>query len=130
MSKTITFNPLAQLIEGVDILANAVKSTLGPKGNNVILQNQYQKPHVTKDGVTVAEAIEVEDPTQNLGVQIVREAAAKTAHLAGDGTTTSVVLAQAIIKEGYKLIQAGVPAIDIKRQLEALVPTITNLIKE
>lgn len=130
MSKTITFNPLAQLIEGVDILANAVKSTLGPKGNNVILQNQYQKPHVTKDGVTVAEAIEVEDPTQNLGVQIVREAAAKTAHLAGDGTTTSVVLAQAIIKEGYKLIQAGVPAIDIKRQLEALVPTITNFIKE
>lgn len=127
--KTIKFNPLAELIEGVDILSNAVKSTLGPKGNNVILQNQYQKPHVTKDGVTVAESIEVEDPTQNLGVQIVREAAAKTSALAGDGTTTATVLAQAIIKEGYKLIQAGVPAIKIKRQMEALVPDILEFIR-
>lgn len=128
--KDITFNPLSELIKGVDILADAVSSTLGPKGNNVILQNQYQKPHVTKDGVTVAEAIEVEDPTQNLGVQIVREAASKTDALAGDGTTTATVLAQAIIKEGYKLIQAGVPAIEIKRQIEDLLPKITSFIKE
>lgn len=127
--KVITFNPLAELIKGVDVLGNAVKSTLGPKGNNVILQNQYQKPHVTKDGVTVAEAIEVEDPTQNLGVLIVKEAAAKTGQLAGDGTTTATVLAQSIIKEGYKLIQAGVPAIDIKRQLEVLTPIVIEFLK-
>lgn len=83
--KEITFKPLPELIKGIDILADAVSSTLGPKGNNVILQNQYQKPHVTKDGVTVAESIELENVTQNLGVQIVKEAAAKTDHLAGDG---------------------------------------------
>ena len=128
MKKVITFNPLSQLIEGVDILANAVSSTLGPKGNNVILQNQFQKPHVTKDGVTVAESIELEDVTQNLGVQIVKEAAAKTDAIAGDGTTTATVLAQSIIKEGYKLIQAGVPAIEIKRQLEQLLPSIIEFI--
>lgn len=128
--KVIKFSPLSELIKGIDVLADAVSSTLGPKGNNVILQNQYQKPHVTKDGVTVAEAIELEDVTHNLGVQIVREAAAKTDALAGDGTTTATVLARAIIKEGYKLIQAGVPAIDIKRQIEDILPDLISFIKE
>ena len=100
-------NARGKMIEGVNILANAVKVTLGPKGRNVIINKSYGSPHITKDGVTVAREIELKDALQNMGAQMVKEVASKTADDAGDGTTTATVLAQAIVREGAKSVAAG-----------------------
>jgi chaperonin GroEL len=114
MSKEIKFNIEARdgLKRGVDALANAVKVTLGPKGRNVAISNLYGPTHVTKDGVSVAKEVELEDPLENMGAQMVKEVASKTNDLAGDGTTTATVLAQAIIAEGIKNITAGAKPMD------------------
>jgi len=130
MSTTVNLSPTTPLIKGVNTLAQAVKSTLGPKGRNVILQKPYQQLHVTKDGVTVAESIELEDAIENLGASIVKQASSRTASLAGDGTTTATVLAQSIIQEGQKFIQSGVAPITIKRQLEKSLPEVLKYIKD
>jgi len=121
MAKTIKFDTEARngLKAGVDKLANAVKVTLGPKGRNVILQKEYGAPHVTKDGVSVAKEIELEDPIENIGAQLVKEVASKTADEAGDGTTTATVLAQEIYALGSKNVAAGANPMDLKRGIEA-----------
>lgn len=111
----------SKLVEGVDILANAVKVTLGPKGRNVVIEKSFGSPHVTKDGVTVAKEIELEDQLQNMGAQMVKEVASKTADKAGDGTTTATVLAQSIVKEGMKYVVSGHNPMDIKRGIDAAV---------
>ena len=108
----------AKLIRGVDILANAVRSTLGPKGRNVVLQREWSAPYVTKDGVTVAKEILLKDDLENMGAQMVKEVASKTADEAGDGTTTATVLAQAIVKEGVKYVTAGMNPMDLKRGID------------
>ena len=110
MAKLIEYNTEARsgLKTGVDKLANAVKVTLGPKGRNVILEKKFGAPTVTKDGVTVAKEIELEDPYENMGAQLLKEAATKTNDIAGDGTTTATVLAQSIVHEGLKNIAAGI----------------------
>jgi chaperonin GroEL len=110
-----------KLVEGVDILANAVKVTLGPKGRNVVIEKSFGAPHITKDGVTVAKEITLEDKLQNMGAQMVKEVASKTADRAGDGTTTATVLAQAIVKEGMKLVTAGHNPMDLKRGIDQAV---------
>ena len=109
------------MLRGVDILANAVKVTLGPKGRNVVLDKSYGAPRITKDGVTVAKEIELADKFENMGAQMVREVASKTNDIAGDGTTTAIVLAQAFIKEGVKLVAAGMNPMDLKRGMELAV---------
>lgn len=118
--KDVTFgeNARNQIIEGVNVLANAVKVTLGPKGRNVIIQRQYGAPHITKDGVSVANEIELTDPLQNMGAQMVKEVASRTADQAGDGTTTATVLAQAIVREGNKAVAAGMNPMDLKRGID------------
>jgi len=118
--KDINFKEDARqkLTKGLDTLANAVKCTLGPKGRNVVIQNANGSPNITKDGVTVAKHITLVDQVENLGAEIVKQAAKKTGDLAGDGTTTSTVLAQALVHEGNKLITQGVNPIDIKRGYE------------
>ena len=108
----------AKLVEGVNILANAVKVTLGPRGRNVIIDRQYGGPHITKDGVTVANEIILQDKLQNMGAQMVKQVASKTAEVAGDGTTTATVLAQAIVKEGMKFVTAGHNPMDLKRGID------------
>ena len=110
-----------KLVEGVDILANAVKVTLGPKGRNVVIEKSFGAPHITKDGVTVAKEIELEDKLQNMGAQMVREVASKTADKAGDGTTTATVLAQSIVKEGMKFVVSGHNPMDLKRGIDQAV---------
>ncbi|MCG5237047.1 chaperonin GroEL [Xanthobacter oligotrophicus] len=110
-----------KLLRGVDILANAVKVTLGPKGRNVVIEKSFGAPRITKDGVTVAKEIELEDRFENLGAQLVREVASKTNDLAGDGTTTATVLAQAIVKEGAKSVAAGMNPMDLKRGIDLAV---------
>ena len=107
-----------RMLRGVDILANAVKVTLGPKGRNVVLDKSFGAPRITKDGVTVAKEIELEDKFENMGAQMVREVASKTSDLAGDGTTTATVLAQAIVKEGAKAVAAGMNPMDLKRGID------------
>ena len=107
-----------KLVNGVNILANAVKVTLGPRGRNVVIQKSYGAPHVTKDGVSVAREIELKDPVENMGAQMVKEVASKTADRAGDGTTTATVLAQAIVREGVKYVAAGMNPMDLKRGIE------------
>src|SRR3990172_4993459 len=109
MAKLISYNEEARasLKRGVDVLANAVKTTLGPKGRNVGLDKKYGAPQVVHDGVTVAKDIELEDPFENMGAQLVKEAATKTEDVAGDGTTTATVLAQAIVNDGLKNVAAG-----------------------
>jgi chaperonin GroEL len=111
-------NSRNKLIDGVNTLANAVKVTLGPKGRNVVIQRSYGAPHITKDGVTVAKEIELKDPIENMGAQMVREVASKTADKAGDGTTTATVLAQAIVKEGMKYVTSGMNPMDLKRGID------------
>jgi len=111
----------SKLIDGVNILANAVKVTLGPKGRNVVIQKSFGAPAVTKDGVSVAKEIELRDPLENMGAQMVKEVASKTADKAGDGTTTATVLAQAIVKEGMKYVTAGMNPMDIKRGIDKAV---------
>jgi len=110
-----------KLVEGVDILANAVKVTLGPKGRNVVIEKSFGAPHVTKDGVTVAKEIQLEDKLQNMGAQMVKEVASKTASRAGDGTTTATVLAQAIVKEGMRFVTSGHNPMDLKRGIDQAV---------
>ena len=126
MAKDITFDIDARdgLKKGVDALANAVKVTLGPKGRNVIISKSFGAPQVTKDGVTVAKEIELEDALENMGAQMVKEVASKTNDLAGDGTTTATVLAQAIVKEGLKNVAAGANPMDLKRGIDKAVDAI------
>ena len=113
-----------KLVNGVNILADAVKVTLGPRGRNVVIQRAYGAPHVTKDGVTVAKEIALQDPVENMGAQMVKEVASKTADRAGDGTTTATVLAQAIVREGVKYVAAGMNPMDIKRGIESAAQTV------
>ncbi len=112
--------------KGVDTLANAVKVTLGPKGRNVVIEKKFGAPQVTKDGVTVAKEIELEDPIENMGAQMVKEVASKTADIAGDGTTTATVLAQAIISEGLKMVAAGANPMDLKRGIDKAVKLVVE----
>ena len=128
MAKDIKFDIEARdgIKRGVDALANAVKVTLGPKGRNVIISKSFGAPQVTKDGVTVAKEIELEDPLENMGAQMVKEVASKTNDLAGDGTTTATVLAQAIVKEGLKNVAAGANPMDLKRGIDKAVEAITS----
>ncbi len=131
MAKEIKFNIKAreELKKGVDALADAVKVTLGPKGRNVIIDKKFGAPHITKDGVTVAREVELEDPFQNMGAQLVKEVASKTGDDAGDGTTTATVLAQAIINVGLKNVAAGANPMDIKRGIDKAVATVVEGIK-
>ena len=115
--------------QGVDQLANAVKVTLGPKGRNVIIEKKYGAPHITKDGVSVAKEIELEDSIQNLGAQLVKEVASKTGDDAGDGTTTATVLAQSLISVGIKNVTAGANPMDLKRGIDTAVSRIVESIK-
>lgn len=115
-----------RMIEGVNILANAVKATLGPKGRNVVLSKSFGAPRVTKDGVSVAKEIELADKFQNMGAQMVKEVSSKTADVAGDGTTTATVLAQAVIREGHKSVAAGMNPMDLKRGIDAVVKAATE----
>lgn len=115
-----------RMIEGVNILANAVKATLGPKGRNVVLSKSFGAPRVTKDGVSVAKEIELTDKFQNMGAQMVKEVSSKTADVAGDGTTTATVLAQAVIREGHKSVAAGMNPMDLKRGIDAVVKAATE----
>jgi chaperonin GroEL len=131
MAKKITFNLEARdaLKKGVDSLANAVKVTLGPKGRNVIIDKKYGAPSITKDGVTVARDIELENNVENMGAQMVKEVASKTADVAGDGTTTATVLAQAIISAGLKNVAAGANPMDLKRGIDKAVNTVIENLK-
>jgi chaperonin GroEL len=115
-----------RMLRGIDILAHAVRVTLGPKGRNVVLDKSYGAPRITKDGVTVAKEIELEDKFENMGAQMVREVASKTSDLAGDGTTTATVLAQAIVKEGAKAVAAGMNPMDLKRGIDIAVEAIVK----
>ncbi len=126
--KIVTFGDASRtkLVEGVNILANAVKTTLGPKGRNVVIEKPFGSPVVTKDGVTVAKEIMLEDKLQNMGAQMVKEVAAKTADKAGDGTTTATVLAQSIVKEGMKFVAAGMNPMDLKRGIDKAVTAIVD----
>ena len=128
MAKDIKFDVEARngIKSGVDALANAVKVTLGPKGRNVIISKSFGSPQVTKDGVTVAKEIELEDPLENMGAQMVKEVASKTNDLAGDGTTTATVLAQAVVKEGLKNVAAGANPMDLKRGIDKAVDAIVK----
>jgi chaperonin GroEL len=127
-AKDVKFSTDARdkMLHGVDILANAVKVTLGPKGRNVVLDKSYGAPRVTKDGVTVAKEIELEDKFENMGAQMLREVASKTSDIAGDGTTTATVLAQAIVKEGIKLVAAGMNPMDLKRGIDLAVGEVVK----
>lgn len=131
-SKIITFNSDARsaLKKGVDTLANAVKVTLGPKGRNVVIDKKFGAPTVTKDGVTVAKEIEIEDPIENMGAQMVKEVASKTSDVAGDGTTTATVLAQAIYREGLKHVTSGANPMDLKRGIDRAVEELVKGLKE
>jgi chaperonin GroEL len=131
MAKEIKFNIQAreELKKGVDILADAVKVTLGPKGRNVILDKKFGAPHITKDGVSVAREVELEEPMQNMGAQLVKEVASKTGDDAGDGTTTATVLAQAIINVGLKNVTAGANPMDLKRGIDKAVENVVAQIK-
>jgi chaperonin GroEL len=133
MAKQILFNIDARnrMKKGVDTLADAVKVTLGPKGRNVVIEKKFGAPSITKDGVTVAKEIELEDPIENMGAQMVKEVASKTADIAGDGTTTATVLAQAIIGEGLKNVAAGANPMDLKRGIDkAVAAVVANLKKQ
>jgi len=131
MAKQIFFDIEARnrMKKGVDTLANAVKVTLGPKGRNVVIEKKFGAPQVTKDGVTVAKEIELEDPIENMGAQMVKEVASKTADIAGDGTTTATVLAQAIIGEGLKNVAAGANPMDLKRGIDKAVARVVENLK-
>jgi chaperonin GroEL len=133
MAKDISFNLEARdaLKRGVDALANAVKVTLGPKGRNVIIDKKFGSPQITKDGVTVAKEIELSNPVENMGAQLLKEVASKTADAAGDGTTTATVLAQAIVTSGLKNVAAGANPMDLKRGIDkAVIAVVENLKKQ
>ncbi|MDI9365243.1 MAG: chaperonin GroEL [Flavobacterium sp.] len=131
MAKQIFFDIEARnkMKKGVDTLANAVKVTLGPKGRNVVIEKKFGAPQVTKDGVSVAKEIELEDPIENMGAQMVKEVASKTADIAGDGTTTATVLAQSIISEGLKMVAAGANPMDLKRGIDKAVSIVIENLK-
>lgn len=131
-AKIIMFEQPARdkILKGVNIMADAVKSTLGPRGRNAILEKSWGAPNVTKDGVTVAKEIELEDRFENLGAQMLKEVASKTSDVAGDGTTTATVLAQAIYREGIKMVAAGASPMDLKRGIEAAVEAVVKKLKE
>src|SRR5438094_5064773 len=130
--KQIVYREAARhaLMRGVNQLADAVKVTLGPKGRNVVIDKKFGSPAITKDGVTVAKEIDVADPVENLGCRMVREVASKTSDVAGDGTTTATVLAQAIIREGAKNVAAGANPMSIKRGIEKAVEALTADLKK
>ena len=132
-AKDVRFSADARerMLRGVDILANAVKITLGPKGRNVVMDKSYGAPRTTKDGVTVAKEIELEDKFENMGAQMLREVASKTNDVAGDGTTTACVLAQSIVREGAKAVAAGMNPMDLKRGVDmAVLEVVANLAKK
>jgi chaperonin GroEL len=131
MSKKISYSVDARdgLKRGVDALANAVKVTLGPKGRNVVIDKKFGSPSVTKDGVSVAKEIELKDPIENMGAQMVKEVASKTADIAGDGTTTATVLAQAIVTAGLKNVAAGANPMDLKRGIDKAVEAVVESLK-
>ena len=131
-AKEIKFDVEARekILKGVDTLANAVKVTLGPRGRNVILEKSWGSPTVTKDGVTVAKEIELEDKFENMGAQMVKEVASKTSDVAGDGTTTATVLAQAIYREGVKVVAAGANPMDVKRGIDKAVDAAVEELKK
>src|SRR6187200_85524 len=131
-SKDVKFSADARekMLRGVDILANAVKVTLGPKGRNVVIEKSFGAPRITKDGVTVAKEIELEDKFENMGAQMVREVASKSADAAGDGTTTACVLAAAIVREGAKAVAAGMNPMDMKRGIDQAVSATVESLKK
>jgi len=132
MAKEIVFDVDSRdrLKKGVDALANAVKATLGPKGRNVVIDKKFGAPQVTKDGVTVAKEIELKDPVENMGAQMVKEVASKTNDTAGDGTTTATVLAQGIINAGLKNVAAGANPMDVKKGIDKAVSTVVSELKK
>src|SRR5271170_3893947 len=131
-AKEVKFSGEARekMIRGVDILANAVRVTLGPKGRNVVLEKSFGAPRITKDGVTVAKEIELSDKFENMGAQMVREVASKTSDVAGDGTTTATILAQAILREGAKAVAAGMNPMDLKRGIDKAVIAVVEELKK
>src|SRR5210317_1808938 len=131
-AKEVKFSTDARdkMLRGVDTLANAVRVTLGPKGRNVVIEKSFGAPRITKDGVTVAKEIELEDKFENMGAQMVREVASKTNDIAGDGTTTATVLAQAIVKEGNKAVAAGMNPMDLKRGIDTAVAEVVEALKK
>jgi chaperonin GroEL len=130
-AKDVKFSTEARekMLHGIDILADAVRVTLGPKGRNVVL-DRFGTPRITKDGVTVAKEIELDDKFENMGAQLVKEIASKTSYLAGDGTTTATVLAQAIVKEGAKAVAAGMNPMDMKRGVDLAIDAVVDDLKE
>ena len=130
-AKEILFNTdaRAKICEGVNIIADAVKVTLGPKGKNVIIDKSFGAPRITKDGVSVAKEIELKDKFQNMGAAMIKEVASKTNDIAGDGTTTSTVLAQAIVREGSKLVATGINSMDLKRGIDLAVEKVLEELK-
>jgi len=132
MAKQITYSDHSRqaILRGVNQLADAVKVTLGPKGRNVVLEKKFGGPTITKDGVTVAKEIELKDPLENMGAQMVREVASKTSDVAGDGTTTATILAQAIFREGVKAVTAGADPMAVKRGIDKAVELAVEEIKK
>ena len=131
MAKQLQFNSAARdaLQRGVDKLANTVKVTLGPRGRNVVLDKKFGAPTITNDGVTIAKEIELENPYENMGAQLLKEVATKTQDVAGDGTTTATVLAQAIVREGHKAVAAGLNPMDLKRGIDLAVEAVVADVK-
>src|SRR4249920_3141899 len=132
MSKELRFSEDARgaILRGVNILANAVKVTLGPKGRNVLIEKSFGAPLITKDGVTVAKEIELEDKFENMGAQMVKEVASKTNDDSGDGTTTATVLAQALYREGAKIVAAGHNPMELKRGIDQAVEAVVNELRK
>ena len=132
MAKQLVFNEEARaaLLRGVNIMAHAVKATLGPKGRNVVIDKKYGSPTITKDGVTVAKEVELKNPYENMGAQMLKEVASKTSDVAGDGTTTATVLAQAIFREGLKNVTAGADPMGLKRGIEQAVEQVVAELKQ
>ncbi|HPI96302.1 MAG TPA: chaperonin GroEL, partial [Gammaproteobacteria bacterium] len=132
MAKEVLFSEdaRAKMARGVNILANAVKVTLGPKGRNVVLDKSFGAPTITKDGVSVAKEIELEDKFENMGAQMVKEVASQTNDAAGDGTTTATILAQAFVREGLKAVAAGMNPMDLKRGIDKAVATAVSALKD
>ena len=132
MAKSLNFNEEARrsLERGVDKLADAVKVTLGPRGRNVVIDKKFGSPTITKDGVTVAKEVELKDPYEDMGAQMIKEVASKTSDVAGDGTTTATVLAQAVFREGLKNVTAGANPMGLKRGIEQAVEKVVDELKK
>ena len=132
MAKILKFDEEARkkLEKGVNILADAVKVTLGPRGRNVVLEKSYGSPLITNDGVSIAKEIELEDPFENMGAQLVKEVATKSNDVAGDGTTTATILAQAIVKEGLKMVSAGANPMFIKKGIDKATKKLLSILKQ